>query len=311
MMARKKNRLKPLDYISEKTRYSYGGPNPVRLQHNMAYLQYRNMLLEWVLARFDWHNLPTTVDERHLEMCLIRGQLVTFYEDRMLGAFLAPKATTIGAYNLYENPTRFRTIAMGKYRSVELTSKNCVPIFGSFSRVADLPTIEFYAHQLAETSISLSVTRQAMRISRIVVCGEGQRLTYQNLMRDIEDGRPIVFGTDALDLDAISTLDMRVDPDTVERLRLEMGRIYNEAATAFGIENNTNDKTERLVSDEVSYDAGKTMAARNSALRARQEAAERINAMFGLNIEVRWSASPVADSPVNLDPVGSGEIGNA
>ena len=45
-------------------------------------------------------------------------------------------------------------------------------------------------------------------------------------------------------------------------------------------------KRERLIKDEVLRSLGGTMANRYSRLQARQEAVEKINRMFGTNIEV-------------------------
>ena len=60
--------------------------------------------------------------------------------------------------------------------------------------------------------------------------------------------------------------------------------IWNEALTYLGIPNVSMQKRERMITDEVQRAQGGTMASRNSRLYARQQAAEQINDLFGLDI---------------------------
>ena len=58
--------------------------------------------------------------------------------------------------------------------------------------------------------------------------------------------------------------------------------------TYLGISNVNIQKKERLITDEVTRNQGGTVASRYSRLESRREAAEKINAMFGTNIEVNY-----------------------
>jgi len=55
-----------------------------------------------------------------------------------------------------------------------------------------------------------------------------------------------------------------------------------------GLNNANQDKKERLVTDEVSANDEQVMASRNIHLKARKTAADKINKMFGLNINVKF-----------------------
>ena len=39
--------------------------------NNRTYLQYYNRLTELAISMFEWQNLPETIDQRFLEMCLL------------------------------------------------------------------------------------------------------------------------------------------------------------------------------------------------------------------------------------------------
>ena len=77
-----------------------------------------------------------------------------------------------------------------------------------------------------------------------------------------------------------------------------------------GVPNLTISKRERLVTDEIQQATAGTSACRMSKLEARQQAAEQINKMFGLNIQVSVNSlytSGISDDEGNtvddwLDP---------
>ena len=63
---------------------------------------------------------------------------------------------------------------------------------------------------------------------------------------------------------------------------------WNEALTYLGINNTGAQKRERMLAIESSQAQGGTISSRYSRLQSRREAVEKINAMFGTNIEVNY-----------------------
>ena len=58
-----------------------------------------------------------------------------------------------------------------------------------------------------------------------------------------------------------------------------------------GIEANTNEKSERMITNEIQSNLGATEAFRQSRLMARQNAVEKINLMFGTDIKVKFNSN--------------------
>lgn len=253
---------------------------------------YINTLTRWSLARFEWENLPETIDPRFLESALHHEGMLVFYYDDRFARFLAVRATTNGNINVYDNPTQFVTINRASYSSVRLSSKDCVPIWNNDMRTTSQELVYVYARRLADLDVSLDINARTMRHNKIVTCEDSQRLTYMNLLRKVDEGQPVIFGTDTLDLNALNVLDVSTNPDNMEALRLEKNQVWNECMTMLGITNANTDKKERLVSDEATASNGQVIIARNAAIKSRKLACEQINNMFGLNINVRWSLDP-------------------
>ena len=77
-------------------------------------------------------------------------------------------------------------------------------------------------------------------------------------------------------------------PFIADKLYTLKTQYWNEALTHLGISNINIQKKERLITDEVTRNQGGTIASRYSRLESRREAVEKINAMFGTDIEVNY-----------------------
>jgi hypothetical protein len=132
-----------------------------------------------------------------------------------------------------------------------------------------------------------------MRHTSVLFVDENERQSYVNLMRQVDEGQPHIFGTPSLDLSKVQAFNLGIDKDQVPNLMLVKTRLWNECMTLLGINNANQDKKERLVSDEVAANNDQVVAARGVSLNARVMAAEQINRMFGLSVSVGWN--PNAD----------------
>ena len=117
----------------------------------------------------------------------------------------------------------------------------------------------------------------------LVAVPENQRLTMENLINQIDENKPAVFGTKEL----ASTIkdDLRVLPTNppfiADKLNDYKKEIWNEALTFLGI-NNLNEKKERLITDETNSNNELINLNLQSYLTPRKEACKQFNKLFGL-----------------------------
>lgn len=284
--------------------------NQAKAVRGGEFLMYQNMLWGLAESRFVWDGLPSTVNERYLERVLHRHGLAVFFEDPRLHAFFALHAAGTGDIDVYGDPKTFR-VTGNRYINREVSSKDCVPIWVNRNRVNDQWTVNYYAAQLAEAAVTVQVNALTSRYPTILALSQEQKLTGENFYRQIAEGQPVVFTVkDAIGGDvssAVQALDNRLPPNAVSDAIRVKKDIWDEAMLMLGIQCAPPDKKERLVDDEVEALQGQMAAFRGVAIGARQEAADKINERYGLNVSVHWRHSREQVRGVN--DLGEGFIG--
>lgn len=256
--------------------------------NNQTYIDYYQRLMEFAINMFEWRNLPPTVDERFLELTLYEKGYCLYFNDEVVGN-LALTCTIGGMLDVYRIPTERRAFAVNGYNKI-CTSQDSVLIFNNYLHTPTILTIELFARRLYEIERTIDVNVKAQKTPILVLASEQQRLTMKNLYMQYDGNEPFIFGDKDMEFDGIKCLKTDA-PYVADKLQVLKHQIWNEALTFCGIENSNQDKKERLVADEVGSNYGNIEAQRNVMLNARRQAADKINRMFGTNIEVGFRSS--------------------
>lgn len=256
--------------------------------NNQTYIDYYQRLMEFAINMFEWRNLPPTVDERFLELTLYEKGYCLYFNDEVVGN-LALTCTIGGMLDVYRIPTERRAFAVNGYNKI-CTSQDSVLIFNNYLHTPTILTIELFARRLYEIERTIDVNVKAQKTPTLVLASEQQRLTMLNLYMQYDGNEPFIFGDKDMEFDGIKCLKTDA-PYVADKLQVLKHQIWNEALTFCGIENSNQDKKERLVADEVGSNYGNIEAQRNVMLNARRQAADKINRMFGTNIEVGFRSS--------------------
>lgn len=281
--------------------------NSDRLNRN-TFTDYFNRLFELSINMFKWENLPETVDERFLELSLCEKGYCLYFNDDIMGN-LALTCMIGGELDVYRIPTRRIAFAVNGYQA-ERTNKDSVLIYNNYLHTPTMRTISLYAERLTaiERAIDLNVNAQKTPIA--LLTDEKQKRTIEEIYRKYEGNAPVIIGAKNLDLDSVKALTTGA-PYVADKLNILKRQIWNEALTFFGIENANTEKRERLVSDEITSNLGGVQAQRYVMLNAREQAADKINRMFGTNISVKFRQDILGLEGVNEDGSLYGRIGNA
>ena len=255
-------------------------------KNNGSYLLYYDRLTEMAISRFKWENMPPEIDTRFLELTLFSAGQCLFFRDDDLGEYLTLPNAMGGPLNVYRIPTMRRAYAVNGYNK-ELTIKDSVIIWNNNLHVNSMLVIKECSERLWDLDRTIDVNTRAQKTPVLILCDENQRLSLINLYKKYIGNEPMIAADKNMNLDSFRVL--KTDAPFVSDKLYELKTQYwNEALTYLGISNMNFTKKARVVTDEVERHMGGVIANRLSALQARQDAAEQINAMFGLNISVSF-----------------------
>lgn len=282
--------------------------------NDATFIQYYNRLMELSMSMFEWKNLPETVDPRFMELALFSDGHAVFFLDEVMG-FLCLRAALAGPFNVYRVPMSRRAYASNGYQN-SLNDKDSVIIYNNLIRSNSMLDVTMFARRLYDLDRTIDVNSRAQKTPVLVQCDESQRLSLENVYKDMDGNKPVIFGSNGLNKDAISVLSTGA-PYVADKLFQLKTQIWNEALTYLGISNISIDKKERLITDEVTRNQGGVIASRYSRLESRRQACKKINEMFGLNVwcdyredfqEIEVGVGDTIKGEPNSDGEGGGTV---
>lgn len=254
--------------------------------NNLTYMQYLNRLTELAISMFEWKNLPPSVDARYLELHLFETGCMVYFDDDVLGN-LCLDCIASGRLGVYGDPVLRRAYSGYNNYQKLLKESNSVIIWNNYLHTNSILDVKMFAKRLYNLDRIIDVNANAQKTPVLVQGTEKQRTTLINLYKEYDGNAPFIFGDKNLDLNVLKVLQTGA-PYVCDKLYQLKTQIWNEALTYLGISNINNQKKERLITDEVTRNQGGTIASRYSRLESRRQAVNKINAMFGTNIEVNY-----------------------
>lgn len=252
--------------------------------NTQTYIDYFMRLKNLALNMFEWKNLPDTVDPRFLELALFDNGYALYFNDETIGD-LCLECMVAGRLNVYRIPINRRAYSVNGYQAAR-TEKDSVLIFNNYLHIPTAMTIQLYARRLYELERSMDVNVKAQKTPIAITCAEEEQTTVKTVYRKMQNNDElIILPRKSTTPFEIGVLDTRAEFSALDMNELKK-QIWNEAMTFLGVENGSTEKAERLIQSEVMSNLGGVQAQRYVMLNARREAAEKINAMFGTNIEV-------------------------
>lgn len=264
-------------------------------------------LLQKALAMFEWVNLPPEIDERYLELSLLTRGWVCFFRDEELGIYMALECTLGGKFNVYNTPTQYHIFTASGYNT-ERTAENSVVIFNNYIRKPILNLLNLYAQRLTNIERTIDVNLNQLKKPYIYLVPENQVTTVKAMFNNIKKNEELIVGNDKITIDEFNVVS-RISPNNTLDLYTLKKKTYNEALTDLGINNLFSDKKERLVSEEATSNEQDVMIDRQAMLDARKQACKQINAMFDLDIDVRFKQDVVeGDTVIEIEEDQNGEV---
>lgn len=255
-----------------------------KILNNQTFYDYYTRLRLLALSIFEWVDLPDSISPRFIEEALFtQGRAIFFYDDKL--GHLCLNGSPEGQLNVYGEPLKVRVSGIGGYNR-SLDPGNYVMVRNNYDALNTEQTIRLYAQRLAQAERSIDTNINAQRTPMLLICEEKQRLTLKNVYSQYQGNEPVIYADKSMNPDMIKAVNTQA-PYVADKLMLYKRDIWNECMTFLGINNANTDKKERLIVPEVEANDNLITMSGQVMLLTRQQAADQINQMFGLNISVR------------------------
>lgn len=251
--------------------------------------------IAYMLARtqmiFKWENLPDTIPERMLELYLqTNGNCIIGKHDNDLYAFVGGYG---GEPDAYYQPTLY--VVANPYLKFDKTFKiddDCVLIRNDSLLIGLMPLFNRYATALTENDLSMNLVDINTRISSLISATDDRTKQSAEIYLDkIKQGEMGIIAETAL-LESIkvqpyATITNSQIKNLIEYHQYLKASWYNE----IGLNANFNMKREAINGEEAGMNEQALLPLIDNMLIERQQACEKINAMFGTNISVKLTSA--------------------
>lgn len=242
-------------------------------------------------SMFEYEGLPDSIPQKELERLLqTTGNVFVTKVDGVLYALSGGKG---GEPDVYGRATLY-TVANPalKLNKTYDIQKDGVLIENDSNGESLLPLIGRYAVLHTDGLISLNTASILTRITMLISASDDKtKQSADEFLRKIQDGEFSIIGENAF----FKGVNMQTAPTTnsvyitqlIELIQYYKASMYNE----LGLNANYNMKRERLNLGEVSMNVDVLLPYVDNMLKERQNAVEKINAMYDTEISVKLASS--------------------
>lgn len=240
---------------------------------------------------FEYEGLPDTIPQKFLELQLQRfgfSCIAKFKDD--VYAFR-------GGLGGEPDPYYFPTICTVSNPALNLSKtykidEDCVIIQNDTLMRGLIPLHRRYATAMVENDISFDIATKNSRIAAIITApDDSSKRAAEKFLEDIADGKQGIPAAneflDGIKVQPLTSTTQRTMTELIEYQQYLRASWYNE----IGLNANYNMKRESLTTTESQMNFDALLPLIDDMLYCREQALEKINKMFGLNITVSLSSS--------------------
>ena len=244
-------------------------------------------------------NLPDTIDETYLKMCVfLAGRCAIFQDTRGDSALRGLDCATVNKPDIYYMPSQIliNNPTFKGYSYTLTPGKNCAVIYCrevdryQYGRETGglYGLISTHAQLLADNTISINTATKNMRLTNIITANDNLTVkSIDEVLDAMYAGAPYKCVRSSL-VDQLASVPMTDHTNTQQLLQLIQARqyIYAHFYEQIGLKTHDQIKKERLISSEV--DEGTELAVFNiqDMLATMQKGIDECNRIFGTEIEI-------------------------
>ena len=253
-----------------------------------ASIMYEDWMWSIAMGRFRWEGLPDTCNERFLEWELLTNGIAAISRDDA-GIWWSLRAVMQGAPNAYDNPRAWRCQGISGTPNFDSDWSRGAIVYDNLLRVPLGYKLNYLAKRLALCDRTVDINLQQQHHPLILAVDQSLQSDAESIYRQYSNGEPAILGTKRLReiAESISTIDTNA-PFIADKVQTVYANIWTQAYTMLVFDSIT-EKSDRMIEPEVESMTMPSQVMRYNPLKARREAAEKLNKRFGLNVQVFWA----------------------
>lgn len=258
---------------------------------NKAYYTrlWRMRLSDLACNMFPYRGMPEEINMNAVSKMVMLGGYAIFFRDKDLDKYFCLEGALTGVdpygYPNFAKPIS-KNISEGIIFPEMKVGEECIIIYANKVRSSALPYIVEYADKLAELDVAIKMNTRAMKHPLMLKTTEQKKESISSLMAQYEDDYYVVFTDQSLlDNTSLQVMDFKVSASEILNLQKEKETVVNEFFNVFGISGSV-EKRERMISGEMNAMMEQVAVNREMWMAPQRDAIEKINKMFGLNIEI-------------------------
>lgn len=252
-------------------------------------------LIKYMLNRsnimFQYHNLPDSIPSREIELLLQTNGFGVFIE--VEGKYYIVNGGLGGEPDVYNMPTEaVISIPALKLNKTYKINEDCIVIPNDSMYLGLLPLYAKYCTLMNENEMTMLLATVNKRIQHLLSANDDNTIeSAKKFLEKVFDGEIGVIGEsklfESLKVNTTSTTSQVSMKDLFEYEQYLKASMYNE----IGLSANFNMKRERLSSSEVEANTDNLYPLVDDMLNCRRKGLEKVNEMFGLDIQVEFNSS--------------------
>ena len=248
----------------------------------------RDYLFATAMTMFRYDGLPDNVRPEDLErMLLENGELIftkwndEFYIFQFTGA---GKQNYLGEWDSYQVNNPYVNC------NRVFTDRDAVRIRNTDNAVSLAGMLDMYSELLSESYITLNMSDVNARLSFLISAGDNAtKASAELFLKQVYDGRQGIIGSQPL-LESLSVNPLAEHRDFQSVIELNKF-YYSDFFQKIGLTNLYNNIHDRISATETEFTATSIYPFVDNMKKNREQAVEKINQLFGLNVTVEFTSS--------------------
>lgn len=248
----------------------------------------RDYLFATAMSMFKYEGLPDNVRPEDLErMLLENGELIftkwndEYYIFQFTGA---GKQNYLGEWDSYQVNNPYIQC------SRVFTDKDAVRIRNTDNAVSLAGMLDMYSELLSESYITLNMSDVNARLNFLISAGDSAtKASAELFLKQVYDGKQGIIGSQPL-LESLSVNPLAEHRDFQSVIELNKF-YYSDFFQKIGLTNLYNNVHDRISATETTFTATSIYPFVDNMKKNREQAIEKINQLFGLDVTVEFTSS--------------------